>query len=261
MKCRDIVSILENLAPAKLACSWDNTGLLLGRLDKEVKKIVVTLDVTDEVVEQALSWNADMIVSHHPLIFSSMKRITTDTMNGRRIWKLAGADISYYAMHTSFDSAPKGMGWLAATRLGLNDLMVLDEVEGVGMVGNVVEDITCAEFVQKVKEVFDIPVVSVYESEEYNIESTKLINRVALCPGSGKEYVSVAIKNGAQIYITGDLGHHNGLDAREMGLTVIDASHYHMEKMFVPYMTEYLKENLEKGVEIKQLLQCPYKSY
>ena len=260
MKCKEIVAVLEQLAPESLACSWDNIGLLLGRYDKEVKKVIVTLDVTDEVVEQALTWKADMIVSHHPLIFSSMKRVTTDTMNGRRIWRLAGADISYYAMHTNFDSAPRGMGWLAATRLGLVDVKPLDEA-GIGMVGNLTKQITCKEFVQEVKAVFDIPAVSVYESDEYNIESEKKIQRVALCPGSGKEYIPVAIKEGAQVYITGDLGHHNGLDAREMGLTVIDASHYHMEKMFVTYMAQYLQEQLGAKIEVLEMLQCPYKTY
>lgn len=259
MKCKDIVAILEQLAPASLACSWDNTGLLLGSYEKEVKKILVTLDVTDEVVEQALLWNADMIVSHHPLIFSSMKRITTDTMNGRRIWKLIGADIAYYAMHTSFDAAPQGMGWLAATRLGLVDLKPLDEA-GIGMVGNLTKQMTCKEFVQVVKDIFEIPAVAVYESNRYNMGSQELIKRVALCPGSGKEYIPVAIKEGAQVYITGDLGHHNGLDAREMGLTVIDASHYHMEKMFVPYVSMYLQEEIE-DVEVKEVLQCPYQTY
>lgn len=266
MKCSDVITILEQLAPESIACSWDNTGLLLGSREKEVRRIAVTLDVTDAVVEEALAWKADLIVSHHPLIFVPMKKITTDGMNGRRIWKLAGADIACYAMHTSFDSAPKGMAWLAASRLGLEEMEVLDDKMndtdaegvirevGIGMVGNLPKPVPCSVFIRQVKEVFSIPAVSVYTASP-----EAMIQRVALCPGSGKDYIASAIKSGAQVYLTGDVGHHNGLDAREMGLTVIDASHYHMEKIFVPYVREYLQSNLEGAAKVREILDlCPF---
>ncbi|MFQ9511609.1 MAG: Nif3-like dinuclear metal center hexameric protein, partial [Lachnospiraceae bacterium] len=100
MKCRDIIKVLEKVAPEKIACSWDNVGLLIGRRDKNVSKILITLDVTDEVIEQAMQEQVDMIISHHPLLFKPISNVNSDTVIGRRLIRLLGSDISYYAMHT-----------------------------------------------------------------------------------------------------------------------------------------------------------------
>ena len=121
MKCSEIIKVLNELAPESCACEWDNPGLIAGRRDKEVKKILVTLDATDEAVETAIREGADMLLSHHPLIFKPVKKINDEDFITKRILKLIQHDISYYAMHTNFDSAPGCMADLAADRLGLED--------------------------------------------------------------------------------------------------------------------------------------------
>ncbi len=267
MKCSEVIALLEQLAPASIASSWDNSGLLLGRRDKTIRRIAVTLDVTDAVVEEAIAWKADLIVSHHPMIFSPMRQIVTDQLGGRRIWRLANADIACYAMHTNFDAAAEGMAWLAASKIGLRETKRLSECVsypgtdgaaregGIGIVGSLPEPLPCSALVHRVKERFSIPSVLVYSASP-----EAMIERVAICPGSGKDLIPEAIQAGAQVYLTGDVGHHSGLDAKEMGLTVIDASHYHMEKIFVPYVGEYLRRSVSgEALQVRELLDlCPF---
>ena len=106
MRCSEIINILEELAPHRMACEWDNPGLLAGRKEKEVKKLLLCVDADDEAVALAVRQGADMIVSHHPLIFRSIKRVTDEDFIGRRLVEMIQSDLSYFAMHTNFDSAP-----------------------------------------------------------------------------------------------------------------------------------------------------------
>ena len=103
MKCGEIIEILNRLAPESMACDWDNPGLLAGRRQKEVKRVLVAVDADDAVVEEALRLGADMLLTHHPLIFRPLKKVNDDDFIGRRILKLIQGDISYYAMHTNFN--------------------------------------------------------------------------------------------------------------------------------------------------------------
>ena len=134
MLCRELIEKLEELAPKSLACDWDNPGFLAGRGDKEIKKVLVALDATDRVVEQAVREQADLLLTHHPLIFRALKQVNDTNFISRRIVTLLQADISYFAMHTNFDAAPGCMADLAAKRLGIRDgypLEVTGEVSGV----------------------------------------------------------------------------------------------------------------------------------
>ena len=108
MICKDIIEVIERTCPAACALEWDNVGLLAGRDDKEVKRIYIALDATDEVIEAAVSEGADMLVTHHPLIFSGLKKINNQDFTGRRLIRLIQNDISYYAMHTNYDVCRRG---------------------------------------------------------------------------------------------------------------------------------------------------------
>ena len=113
MKCSEIMEVCRKLAPEDCACDWDNPGLLAGRSDKEVRKIYIALDATDKVVEAAAASGADMLLTHHPLIFKAIKKVNDQNFITRRLVKLIQEDISYYAMHTNFDAAPGCMADLA----------------------------------------------------------------------------------------------------------------------------------------------------
>lgn len=248
MRCGDIIDILREHSPEECAASWDNVGLLAGSRERLVDKVFIALDATDGVIDQAVEAGAQMLLTHHPLLFSPVKRVTEDTLTGRRLIRLIRNDISYYAMHTNFDVL--GMAELAAERLGLLDCQILEEVcqvegraEGFGRVGHLKEPLTLRELSCLVKERFGLQHVKVFG----DLEQT--LGRVAVCPGSGKSMMGPALELGAQAIVTGDIGHHEGIDAAAMGLAVIDGGHYGLEHIFIHYMETYLRGRLQ-GVEI-----------
>lgn len=244
MKAMELIKYLEEMIPPTCACSWDNVGLLAGRRDKEVKRVYVALDATDEVVADAIRNNCDFLLTHHPLLFHSIKRITDEDFIGRRLLGIIGSDISYYAMHTSFDAAPDGMADMAAMLLGLGmgvPMEVMsDELEtpwGIGKTGNLEEECTLRELCERVKERFMVKNVNVYPAK--GLEGK--VKRVAISPGSGRSMIEAAKNTQAEVLITGDIGHHEGIDAQAMGISIIDAGHFGLEKIFIPIMAERIR--------------------
>lgn len=248
MECNEVISKLETLSPCFYAESWDNVGLLVGSRKKKVSKIYVAVDATDEVVDEAILLGADMIVTHHPLIFSAMKKITTDDFIGRRIVKMMANEISYYAMHTNFDVTH--MAELAADKIGLTARSVLDVTyegetgkAGIGKAGLLPEEMTVSQVAELVKRQFALEQVKIFG------EPLRTVQTAGICPGSGKSVIDHAVKSGVEVLITGDIDHHEGIDALAKGLTIIDAGHYGLEHIFVPYVVEYLERECG-GVEV-----------
>ena len=242
MLCRDIMKVIEATYPKHAALEWDNVGLLVGRTEKEVKKIYVALDATDAVIERAVASNVDMLITHHPLLFSPLKKITDEHFIGGRVVKLLQHDISYYAMHTNYDVC--GMADISAAILGLDGAETLEvtdkeSMEGIGKVGDFSGPMSlqsCGEFI---KEKFQLDSVKVFG----DLSST--VQRVAICPGSGKGMTELALEKNADVLVTGDIGHHEGIDAVAQGLAIIDAGHYGLEHIFIEDMTNYLRKNIE----------------
>ncbi len=239
MLLSELMAQVEEFCPRSFAMSWDNPGLQAGRSDKEVACVYLAVDATSDIIEDAIRQHADLIVTHHPLLFSGIKNVTDQDFIGKRIVRLLTQDMALYAMHTNFDVM--GMAAEAAERLRLLNPDVLDVTyedaishEGLGRIGELPEHMTLQECAQYVKECFDIPQVRVYGDPEAPVVMT------AILPGSGKDDIDLAISKGADVMITGDITHHVGLDAIEKGIAVIDAGHYGVEKMFVPYMKDYL---------------------
>ncbi len=246
MKCYEIIEKLETLSPTAYAEEWDNIGLLAGRRDKEVKKIYIALDATDDVIEEAVRLKADLLLTHHPLIFKKMSRVNTDDFIGRRVFELIQNDICYYAMHTNFDVM--GMADAAADELKLQNREVLnvtyeDEIskEGCGRIGRLTRRMSLAECAGLVKETYKVPNVKVFGA------LTDMVEVAAVMPGSGGSYIRDALRAGADVMITGDIDHHEGIDAVAQGLHVIDAGHYGIEKLFIPYMKEYLHREVPEA--------------
>lgn len=245
MLCRDIMKELETTYPKHLALEWDNVGLLVGRVEKEVKKIYVALDATDEVIDAAIEAKADMLVTHHPLIFSPLKTITDEHFIGGRVVKLLQHDISYYAMHTNYDV--NGMAELSGAILGLQETETLDvtdkeSLKGIGTVGKLTSIMSLYECCELVKEKFRLESVKVFGDLDV------LVQKVAICPGTGKGMTELALEKKADVLVTGDISHHEGIDAVAQGLVIIDAGHYGLEYIFVEDVRNYLRENLEDVV-------------
>ena len=255
MLCRELIEKLEELAPKSLACDWDNPGFLAGRGDKKIKKVLVALDATDRVVEQAVREQADLLLTHHPLIFRALKQVNDTNFISRRIVTLLQADISYFAMHTNFDAAPGCMADLAAKRLGIRDgypLEVTGEVSGVpvgiGKTGALTEPVTLDALAELVKQAFGLPFVLAYGSNAVR----EPVSRIAVSPGAGGSMIRYALEQKAQVLITGDIGHDDAIDAAAQGMVIIDAGHYGLEHIFIPFMAEYVARVSEGAIEVIQ---------
>ncbi len=243
MRCSEVTEKLEQFSPLSFAEEWDNAGLLCGRLDKEIKKVYIAVDATDGVIAEAVRLQADLLLTHHPLIFKPLKRITTEDFIGRRIYTLIRNGICYYAMHTNFDVM--GMADAAADEIGLRNRQVLDityedEIakEGVGRIGKLPRIMTLEECAEYVKKAFDLEMVQVFGEKEQTIE------KAAISPGSGSSVFAAAIKSGADVLITGDIDHHMGLDGMAQGLSLIDAGHFGLEKIFVSILSEFFRREM-----------------
>ena len=240
MQCSEVIEKLEMLSPRSFAESWDNVGLLAGRYEKEIRTVMIALDATDEVVEEAVRKGVDLLLTHHPLIFSARKSINNGDFIGRRLVTMLQHDMCYYAMHTNFDVM--GMADAAADEIGLLDRQVLDITyeddiarEGIGRFGRLPKAMTLENCGEQIKHIFGLESVKIFGSGE------RIVGKAAICPGSGKSVIEKAVQMGADVLITGDIDHHAGIDAMAMGISIIDAGHYGLEKIFVPYMEEFLK--------------------
>lgn len=243
MKAIEIIKSIEKKYPVSFAESWDNSGFLVGDADWEVKKIFLALDVTDETLEMAVKAGADMMITHHPLIFSGIKQVTAGNFIGRRLIKLIENHICYYAMHTNFDVL--GMADLSADLLNLKDRQVLEVTwqeegrsEGIGRVGKLPREMTLEECGKFVKKQYRLPFVKLYGEPE------KKVNSAAVCTGSGKSLMKEVLAKKAEVYITSDMDYHSAIDAGAQGVAVIDAGHYGTEYIFMEYMKQELKELL-----------------
>ena len=257
MKLRELIEKLEQLCPTSFALPWDNSGLQAGHSDKEVRRVMLALDVTSDVVEQAVREGADLILTHHPILFSPLKTVSDADFVGRRVELLIRNDIAAYAMHTNFDVL--GMADAAADAVGMIDREVLevtyeDDVsrEGLGRVGHLPEHITLRELAQQVKEAFAVDSVRVYGDPEAWIVTC------AILPGSGTDEADKALEAGADVLITGDVTHHRGIDAVEKGIALIDAGHFGVEKMFIPYMEDYFHRELPEIAVLRASQGEPY---
>lgn len=254
MEAKEITRRIEERYPKGWASSWDNVGLLVGRENKDVGTIYLALDATDEVIEEAVQCSADLLITHHPMIFSGMKQVRAEDFIGRRIIRLIQSDISYYAMHTNYDVM--GMAAAAADRLGLAECRVLEPVEypageegsvvqGFGRIGRLPLRMSVEECAMLVKERFHLSNVKVFGS------TSRPVSLAAIAPGSGKSMLQAALDAGVEVIITGDIDHHEGIDAGARGLTVIDAGHYGIEHIFIDDVEQYLTGVLD-GVTIRK---------
>ena len=224
MKVNELTGWLDGKYPCRMAEDWDNVGLLVGDDEAEVKHVFLALDLTEQTLKEAAEAGADMIVTHHPMIFHGMKRINNHDFTGRKILSLIRLGIQYYAMHTNYDIL--GMAELSADYLKLRERQVLTVTEetehgaeGLGRIGLLPRRMTLRECGEFVKEAFSLPDVRVYGDPEMIVE------KAAVCTGSGKSLISDVLEKKAQVYITGDIDYHTGIDAVAQGLAVIDAGH------------------------------------
>lgn len=236
----EIVRLIEKTAPLALAYPWDNSGLLIGSRDKEVNKVYITLDTNKYTVDEAISLGADMIVSHHPIMFGGIKQIDQDTPSGYVISELIKHDIALYAAHTSMDCAKGGINDVLAESLGITGTEIIEKNPefpgcGLGRIGTVKKQ-TLKEFADSVKKALNTPFVRVSGDPE------KIIKRAAVGGGACDDLIPAARSMGADVMVTADMKYHITMDSVESGIAVIDAGHYPTEVFVTDIFKNILKD-------------------
>jgi dinuclear metal center YbgI/SA1388 family protein len=230
-KLKAILEVLEEIVPSRVAEEWDNPGLQVGHLSQEVEKILIALDPTLKAVRQAFKRNAQLLLAHHNLIFRPLSSVDRQVYPGDVISEALDKRISIVSAHTNLDVVQGGINDILADLFGLQGVEVLDTktdlgIQGVGLgrVGTLPTPLKLAQMTKKVKGVLGTERVKVVGQKD------RRIGRVALVGGAGGSMVSLASKNGADLLVTGDVRHHEALEAESLGLALMDAGHFYTEK-------------------------------
>ena len=254
IKVKNVFEYLNQLANIKLAEKWDNVGLMLGNYNDEVNKVLVCLDVTTAVVDEAIDNGINLIVSHHPLIFKPLKSLNfTDDFKSNIIRNLIQNNISVISFHTNLDSAALGLNDYLAKKLKLEEISPLfehelDQNSGLGRIGKLSNDMNLEEFIKYLKNQFKLETVSAV------IGNNKKISSVAILGGSGADFI-YSIPD-VDIYLTGDVGYHAALDTIEMKKNIIDIGHF-SEHLVKELLQDYISE-LNIVVEKSNVEKSPF---
>ncbi|MBQ9474560.1 MAG: Nif3-like dinuclear metal center hexameric protein [Bacteroidales bacterium] len=229
MKIKDITQYLDQQFPPVYQEDYDNSGFLVGDLESECTGVLVTLDVTSAVVAEAIRLGHNLIVSHHPVIFSGLKRITTQSTTGQLVIQLLRHGISVYSAHTNLDNMLCGVNGELATKLGIADCRILHPQQpctpdiGAGIIGKLCNPMPASEFLAQVKQTLHIPVLRT------TTICRDMVSRIAICGGAGSFLIGDAIAANADIYLTGDLKYHDFQRAEGL-ITMADIGHFESEQ-------------------------------
>lgn len=228
LRVKDISKAIEEFAPLSLQESYDNAGLQVGNAEDAVTAVLLCLDVTEDILNEAVKRGCNLIVSHHPLIFRGLKSLTGANVTQRIVMEALRLNISIYSAHTNLDSTRDGVSYEMANQLNLKNLEVLvpssaDSQIGLGIIGETESPVPQLEFLRKVKETFSVKALR-YSAQTQHL----VVRKVALCGGSGAEFIGEAMRRGVDAYLTGDIKYHDyttyGLD-----LLLADIGHYESE--------------------------------
>ncbi len=239
MKLKELTSYLSNLYPIDLKASYDNVGLMVGSYEKDVKKVLLALDLTREVMDEAILENVDLIITHHPLLFHPLSNLNLDEGLGSIIKDLIKYDIANYSLHTNFDSVK--MNDYLGDLIGLKNKEILSMEDNIGVYGNI-DKSSLEDFVKNIKRVLNI------ESCDYYGISNLVVEKVGIIGGSGSQYFSSAKEKELDLFITGDMTYSKGIEAKRLGLNVLDVGH-HIEIRFADCIAEDLK-NLDDKLNV-----------
>ncbi len=266
-----LMNMVNEIAPFSLAEDWDNSGLQAGDLSWPVKKVMIALDLSEDVMKAAEQWGADLVLSHHPLIFRPVKCIDFGSVFGNIILRAAVGKISIISAHTNFDKAEHGLNDFFADLIGLNGISNLYEKTGgisdsgdtgyppgIGRKGKLDTAMTLFSFAMQIKDRLGIKNLRVAGSEEL------LIKQVAVCTGSGGSLLDMFFKSGADVFVTGDIKYHEARQIEQAGLGLIDVGHFSSEHIGVELLAHGLRSSAadaELDIEIRKFYgeQDPFK--
>lgn len=266
MTVNRIIKALERDFPKEAAEAWDNVGLLVGDKNRKVERVQVSLDATEEIIDTAVADGIDLMIVHHPLIFNPIRSITSDDPLGRKLMKLIENNIALYVLHTNMDSVRGGLNDYVGEILGLEDgkIVVLNRTElynedgllksGIGRIYRLKEEMDAEEFLKHVKKKLNLENLKVAGKTDRKIKKVGVVN------GSGASYWKKIKKLGGELFLTGDIRHHEALDASEENMIMADIGHFESEIFFA----ELIYKKLQKlpNIEISTYEEVPlFKNY
>ncbi len=238
MTVRDIEKAIEKIAPLSLQDGFDNAGLQVGCESAEVSGVLVCLDVTEDIINEAFDRKCDMIVSHHPLLFSPLKRVSDFTYQQRCVCAALTAGVSIYSAHTNLDNARGGVNFKMAEKIGLKDLQWLEEKPGAdagsGLIGDLPEEVGAEEFLLGLKDIFEVKALAYSD-----VPSEKKISKVALCGGAGAFLIPKAQEKGADAFVTGEIRYHEFFENEGMLLAAL--GHYESEQFTIDLIADIIQ--------------------
>ena len=262
-KVKDIVEIIEEAAPKSWAEKWDNPGLQVGDMNADVRRVAVALDPVIDSISRSIDGGADLLVTHHPLIFPNISLVEIDRGVGKVIRLAIENSLAVYSAHTNFDRSPKGTNRILAETLGLTEIGPLFKVEDPGpknaisnndfavAVGMLPETVSLNDFAASVKDKLNAPCVRIVGEKDMKVA------RAAVCGGSGGDFIKQAAESGADVFVTGEVKYHDALIVRDMvgdgslSMGLIEAGHFHTEEAAVPRLAKIVSEGaLKKGFKI-----------
>lgn len=237
-KVSDVIKAIERIAPLRFQDEWDNSGLQVGFAGDEVGKVLVCLDITEEIVDEAIAGKCNMIVSHHPLLFHSLKQVSDCTYQQRCVTKAIKEGIAIYSAHTSLDNAPGGVNHKIAELIGLKNPEWIEPKEdcGSGLIGELPEALEPEQFLETLKTTFKV------ESLRHSGPAGKPVKKVALCGGAGAFLMPIAKALGADCFISGEFHYHDYFESD--GMLLVEPGHYQSEQ----YTQDLLKDILQKAI-------------
>lgn len=244
----EIINYLEVLAPPILAEEWDNVGLIVGDRARETSAVMTCLTLTPDVAAEAVKRQVGLVVSHHPILFQPVQKLTADTTEGRMLLELIGADVAVYSPHTAYDSARTGINQQLAEQFQLSGIEVLrpfageDEqaADGAGRCGTLPRAMPLKEFVELVKTEFGV------ECVQYVGVENAMVSKVGLACGSAAEFLRDAYKKGCQVLLTGEARFHACFEATALEMGLVLVGHYASERPAVERLAEILQKQFPK---------------
>jgi dinuclear metal center YbgI/SA1388 family protein len=243
--CGTIGELVMAFAPRELVAEWDNVGLLIGDPRAEVNRVLLALDVDQEVVDEALRLGAEMIIAHHPLMMKPVRSLRSDTPEGALLMRLVRERLNVFAAHTNLDAAAGGVSDVLARLLGLENVVHLTAEHGYGRVGDLREPMTFAAFIARLRAALGI------QGLRAGGEKGREIRRVAVCGGAGADFWPQALAADADGFVTGDVKYHTARDMLAAGLCFVDAGHYATERVVLEPLRAYLESACrERGLDV-----------
>ena len=239
MLLREIINSIESVAPRSAQEEWDNSGMQVGDTGREIHSVLLTTDITIDVVNEAIDLGCELIISHHPLLFHGLKQVCGQTPQARVVEMAIKHDIAIYSAHTSLDSVVGGINTKLADKLGIEEQRILvpsgtNESRGLGVLGILGSPRKYEDFIAHIREVLECTYV------RYTRPRKEMIQTVALCGGSGAEFIENAIELGADVYLTADCKYHEFQDA-DGRIGLIDIDHWYSERHAREIFADILK--------------------